>query len=266
MNVAQSGAEHPSPVYGPVDSWRFGRSIGIDPLLVDSICSFRCVYCQLGRINRPTRTRGIWVRTATVISALQQHDLTDVEAVTFSGSGEPTLAANLGEMVHAVREQTRKPVVVLTNSSLLDLPEVRRELLAADQVSCKLDAFDEHVLSRINRPVENISLQSILHGIERFRQQYDGILSIQVMLLPANLLHLERLGTLIQTLGADQIHLTLPLRTIPGEWSLLARGDHRPEPAPAALRISPRVIEDAARRLEARCGTVVRYPWRFRKD
>ncbi|HMS11341.1 MAG TPA: radical SAM protein, partial [Pyrinomonadaceae bacterium] len=117
-------AEHNS-IYGPVDSWRLGRSLGVDVLCVDSICSFECVYCQLGKINRVTTDRGVFVPTEKIIRDLQMADWRSADVITFSGSGEPTLAANLGEIITAIRELTGEPIAILTNSTLLGDANVR---------------------------------------------------------------------------------------------------------------------------------------------
>src|SRR5919199_2702321 len=79
-----------STVYGPVNSWRVGRSLGVDLLAVNSICSFRCVYCQLGRINVHTAERKIYVPTAKVLEDLRASAWREADIITLSGSGEPT--------------------------------------------------------------------------------------------------------------------------------------------------------------------------------
>jgi len=57
-------------VYGPVSSWRYGRSLGIDPIGCVSTCSFNCVYCQLGEIEHKTSTRAIYVPTEQILEAV----------------------------------------------------------------------------------------------------------------------------------------------------------------------------------------------------
>ena len=163
-------AEHNS-IYGPVDSWRLGRSLGVDVLCVDSICSFECVYCQLGKINRVTTERAVFVPTEKVISDLRNADWQSADVITFSGSGEPTLAANLGEIITAIRDLTGKPIAILTNSTLLGDAIVRAEAGLADRVYCKLDAWSEDSLRRVDRPAAGVSLGSIVSGIRQFRKE-----------------------------------------------------------------------------------------------
>src|SRR5688572_4532892 len=129
-----------STVYGHVRSWRVGQSLGVDMLFTSSICSFRCVYCQLGKIEIPTTERKVYVATEKVLADLEASAWEQADVITFSGSGEPTLAANLGETICAIKARTGKPVMVLTNATMLNDPGVRADLMAADKVFCKLDA------------------------------------------------------------------------------------------------------------------------------
>ena len=160
-------------VYGPVKSWRYGRSLGIDPIGEISTCSFNCVYCQLGEIDIKTANRRIFIPTAKIIEDLQTFALDDVDVITISGSGEPTLALNLGKIIVAIKEITDKSVIVLTNGTLLSNPEVRQALSFADKVAVKLDAVSEDMLRRVDRALDGIDLKNILHplapvdGLER---------------------------------------------------------------------------------------------------
>ena len=101
-------------VYGPVSSWRFGRSLGIDPIGPSSTCSFNCVYCQLGEIQNHTALRQVLISTEQILEDLEKFAPWDVDVVTLSGSGEPTLALNLREILAAVKETTGRTTVVFT--------------------------------------------------------------------------------------------------------------------------------------------------------
>ena len=112
-----------STVYGPVNSWRVGRSLGVDVLCVNSVCSFRCVYCQLGRINVHTAERRVYVPTERVLEDLRASDWRGADVITLSGSGEPTLAANLGEVVRGIR-----PAFTSSRAMLGDSPQAWAEI------------------------------------------------------------------------------------------------------------------------------------------
>jgi wyosine [tRNA(Phe)-imidazoG37] synthetase (radical SAM superfamily) len=217
-----------SSVYGPVNSWRVGRSLGVDLLCVDSVCSFRCVYCQLGRINVHTAERRVYVPTEKVLADLSRSDLAGADVVTLSGSGEPTLAANLGEVIRGIKSLTPKSVLVLTNSAHLRDAQVRRELAEADSVFCKLDAVDEPTFRRVNRPAAGVTLRSTIEGIRRFRAEYAGRLCIQLMLTTLNRHRADDLARLLRTLRPDEVQLNAPRRAVPHAWTLDARGNHAP--------------------------------------
>src|SRR5437764_5838293 len=121
-------AESSKTVYGPVCSWRAGLSLGVDLLSVNSICSFRCLYCQLGKINLHTTKRKVYVPTERVITDLLRSSWHVADIITLSGSGEPTLAANMGEVIRQIKTLTGKPILVLTNATTLGDRSVRREL------------------------------------------------------------------------------------------------------------------------------------------
>jgi wyosine [tRNA(Phe)-imidazoG37] synthetase (radical SAM superfamily) len=168
-----------SCVYGPVQSWRFGRSLGIDPIGSVSTCSFNCAYCQLGKIQQVTATRQVFVPTSQIFDELRAiAPYEHIDVVTLSGSGEPTLALNLDKILAIVKKVTKLPTVVLTNSTLLHDASVRSALQLADTVAAKLDAISLNQLQQINRPPETINLPGIVAGIEQFRQEYQGHLAI----------------------------------------------------------------------------------------
>ena len=162
-----------SIVYGPVPSWRLGRSLGIDLLSTErKTCSFDCIYCQLGPTVHPLTERREFVSLSQLASELEAVKGVEADYVTFSGVGEPTLAENLGRAISMSRSLLDRPVAVLTNSSLMPREDVRRDLVAADVVVAKVDAADEETFHRVNRPVPGYSLDEVLQGIDLFRRSY----------------------------------------------------------------------------------------------
>lgn len=214
-------------VYGPISSWRFGRSLGIDPIGAVSTCSFNCVYCQLGEIERVSDRRQIFVATAQIERELSQIDPHALDIATVSGSGEPTLALNLAEILAAARTIVGRPTAVLTNSSLLHVREVRNALATADIVAAKLDAVTDQHFDGINRPAPGIDRSQILRGLMQFRQGYSGHLAIQTMLLsPWAEAKRNQFIHYIQQLCPDEIQINTPTRPRPFTRQLDARGSH----------------------------------------
>lgn len=253
-----------TPIYGPVTSWRYGTSLGIDLIGEVSTCSFDCAYCQLGEIERKTQQRQIFVPTSTVINALQDYAPWSVDVITFSGSGEPTLAENLGEAIAAVKALTHKPVIVLSNATLLNNADVRAALNQADRVSLKLDAPNPDLLRRINRPVSDLSWESILDGLQRFRRDYRGIVDIQTMLLtPWTTAEETAYQELVKQLQPQEIQLNTPTRPKPIRHQLDGRGNHSSGDRPYAVHhlksVSREVLQDIATRLQTAIAIPVRY-------
>jgi len=202
-------------VYGPVPSWRLGRSLGIDLLSRPKTCSFDCIYCQLGPTRQRTTRREEFVSTNRVSEELEALPPVEVDFVTFSGMGEPTLASNLGEVIAKASDRFGCPVAVLTNSSLMGDPGVRAELALADLVAAKLDAPDESLFREINRPEVGTRLGLALEGLRRFREEYRGRLAIQIMFCSRNRDRAAEMASLIASLSPDEVQLNTPLRSSP---------------------------------------------------
>jgi len=208
-------------IYGPVPSWRLGRSLGIDLLPGrGKTCTFDCLYCQLGWTTCFAVERQVFVETEQLRPELDVLLLTaaDIDYLTFSGTGEPTLAANLGEAIDLVRSWPTLqgvPVAVLTNATLLSRPDVCHDLARANLVVAKLDAPDEALFRAINRPVVNVGWFQVVKGIHAFRQEFDGRLALQMMFIDANRRWVDEMATLARCLNPDEVQLNTPLRTSP---------------------------------------------------
>ncbi len=200
-------------IYGPVPSWRLGRSLGIDPLSQkDKICSFDCLYCQLGKTRFPTLIRDDFVSEKEILKELRSFPPVNIDYITFSGRGEPTLAKNLGQIIAAVKGVRPEPVAVITNSSLMDRPDVREELSRADLVICKLDACSQESFELINQPVKGIELETILKGIKAFKKHFPGRLALQIMFLKENIKYARRIAGIAKKFLPDEIQINTPLR------------------------------------------------------
>lgn len=202
-----------SIVYGPVPSWRLGRSLGID--LVSTrrkTCSFNCVYCQLGITVNPLAERREFVKITELVSDLELVGELPADYATFSGVGEPTLASNMGQAIDIARSVLGLPVAVLTNSSLMPEEDMRQELARADVVVAKLDAPNEKLFEAINRPVVSYSLDEILQGIRRFRSAFGGKLALQMMFIEANKGYASEMARIAEQLSPDEVQINTPLR------------------------------------------------------
>jgi len=202
-----------SIIYGPVPSWRLGRSLGVDLLSTQGkTCSFDCVYCQLGRTIHSLDEPKEFVPISRLVSELEHVRAVPADYATFSGVGEPTLASNLWQAIEVVKSSLGVPVAVLTNSSLMPREDVRQGLTKADVVVAKLDAPTEELFHTINRPSTSYSLDEILQGISRFREEFGGKLALQIMFISANKDHASEIARIAEHLSLDEVQLNTPLR------------------------------------------------------
>jgi wyosine [tRNA(Phe)-imidazoG37] synthetase (radical SAM superfamily) len=200
-------------VYGPVASWRLGRSLGID--LVNArrkVCSFDCVYCQLGKTGQFRVAPREFVSLEQLTSEIRLLRAIQADYVTFSGTGEPTLASNLGEAIILARSILGLPIAVLSNSSLMFRTDVRRQLAHADTVVAKLDVPNEEMLATVNRPAPGLHFDQIKDGIRLFRDEYRGRLALQIMFVEANKDYAREIADLSRQISPDEVQINTPLR------------------------------------------------------
>ena len=200
-------------IYGPVSSWRLGRSLGVDLVSTKGkTCSFDCIYCQLGKTIHPLAERREFVTLAQLAHELKAVRGIAIDYATFSGTAEPTLASNLGQAIELVRSILGVPVAVLTNSSLMPREDVRHELGQADVVVAKVDAPNEELFRQINRPRIRSTFDEIIQAIRLFRQEYQGKLALQMMFVEANRSYASEMAKLAEGLSPDEVQLNTPLR------------------------------------------------------
>jgi wyosine [tRNA(Phe)-imidazoG37] synthetase (radical SAM superfamily) len=203
-----------STVYGPIASWRLGRSLGVDLLCTEGkTCNLDCIYCQLGPTTFKETKRKDFVSLDKIREDLNKAKDVTADWVVFSGMGEPTLAANLGAAIEIVREILGKPVAVITNGTLLMDEKVRKELALADMVIVKLDSSQDNIFQQINRPAPGVSVNEVIRGLQFFRLEYNGKLAIEAMMMEANRSEAYEISYTAKVLMVDQVQLNTPLRS-----------------------------------------------------
>ncbi len=171
-------------IYGPVPSRRLGRSLGVD-LVPYKVCSYDCIYCQLGRTKEKTIERKPYIAVDKILNQLYQRlkEGRQADYITVAGSGEPTLNSQIGSLIRDIKKHTEIPVAVLTNGSLLSESGVRRSLMQADVVLPSLDAYNQEGFETINRPHPEISFRAMVEGLIAFRNEYSGEIWLEVFIL-----------------------------------------------------------------------------------
>ena len=173
-------------VFGPIASRRLGRSLGIDPIM-GHICCQDCIYCEAGKTEILTAQRKAYVPTGDILKCLDEvlSSQPELDYITFSGTGEPTLSTGLGEIIRFIK--TKYPqyaVCLLTNGMLLGDPEVRQEIQAADLVIPSLDASHPEEFQKINRPVADISFEKFVDGLADFTHVFPGKIWLELFIVP----------------------------------------------------------------------------------
>ena len=205
-------------LFGPVPSRRLGRSLGVD-LIPPKTCPYNCIYCEVGPTTCRSQERFSYQTEAIIeeLAAYLRDPGVRPDVITLAGSGEPTLNQGLGRIIREIKAMSPIPVAVLTNGALLYLPEVRRELAAADIVLPSLDAAREETYRAINRPLPELSLDSLLDGLMSFRREYRGQIWLEVMLLKGlndTEAELTLLRRALQKIAPDKIQLNTAVRPV----------------------------------------------------
>jgi wyosine [tRNA(Phe)-imidazoG37] synthetase (radical SAM superfamily) len=225
-------------VFGPVSSKRLGQSLGVD-LLPPKSCTWNCVYCQLGKTRKFVTERQEFFPREEILAEIRQALLlnTSLDWITFVGSGETMLYRGIGWLIGEVKKMTGIPVAVITNGSLLYLPEVREELLQADAVLPSLNAGSDALHMQIDRPAAGLTFRQHIEGLVAFRREYTGQLWIEVMLLGGindSDEALRDLAVVLKKINPDMVHIVLPTRPAP-EQEIHIPSEERIERAIAIL-------------------------------
>ncbi len=171
-------------VFGPVPSRRLGLSLGID-LLVPKTCTMDCIYCECGPTTDCRIERDSFVDPEVVLSELRTvlADGPRLDFVTISGSGEPTLSSDLGDVIERIRRLTDARVAVLTNAGLVTDPNVRAELSKADVIVPSLDAVSAEAFGRVNRPHASLDPAAIVEGLVALRREFSGEIWLETVVV-----------------------------------------------------------------------------------
>jgi wyosine [tRNA(Phe)-imidazoG37] synthetase (radical SAM superfamily) len=208
-----------SIIYGPIPSRRLGRSLGINNI-PPKVCSYSCVYCQLGNTTNMRTERQTFYNPEKIAQSVKQK-VKQVEEIgekidylTFVPDGEPTLDVNLGKEIELLKSLNIK-VAVITNGSLVWHQDVRQDLQKADWVSLKIDAVTQEVWHSINKPEKSLKIERILDGMVKFADVFTGELTTESMLIKDindDIGEIERVADFLVKLKPDKAYLAIPTR------------------------------------------------------
>ena len=239
-------------LFGPVNSRRLGRSLGID-LFREKICNLNCVYCEVGPTTVPVNRRGRYSPTREILAEITEfcadpHRLAAVDVLTVTAKGEPTLHLDLGVILRHIKSLTDKPVAVLTNGTTLADDEVREALQLADIVVPSLDAVRPESFSKVDRPARGLAVEAVINGLRDFSRAYQGRLWLEILLVrdinDADA-DIDALLPVLTTLRLDRIQLNTVVR---------------PPADPGARPVAEARLAEIARRLQAALAVPVDLP------
>ncbi|MDD2549273.1 MAG: radical SAM protein [Bacteroidales bacterium] len=205
--------------FGPIPSRRLGKSLGINNICDKKICTYSCVYCQVGAKQRYSIERELFYEPKQIYMEVESHlgklNTNDIpDFLTFVANGEPTLDKNLGESIQLLKKFSI-PIAVITNGSLLYNADVRAELAQADWVSVKCDTANQRIWSKLNRPISKLNFNTMCSGMLSFANQYRGTLVTETMLVDEvndHAIALERTACQVYGLSPSIAYLSIPTR------------------------------------------------------
>jgi wyosine [tRNA(Phe)-imidazoG37] synthetase (radical SAM superfamily) len=209
-------------VYGPVPSRRLGLSLGIN-VIPFKTCTLDCVYCQCGRTTKKTTERRSFFPANDIIAAVRAavrewsrtRSHSPISYLTFAGEGEPTLNKDIGRIIRRLKREFSIPVAVITNSTLLTDPQVRRDIYPADLIVPSLDAADQRIFARVNRCRRDLRVADIIEGLKLFRRRYRGRMWLETMLVKAindSVEHVVALRKAAWEIRPDRVQLNTVVR------------------------------------------------------
>jgi wyosine [tRNA(Phe)-imidazoG37] synthetase (radical SAM superfamily) len=212
-------------LYGPVPSRRLGRSLGID-LVPHKVCTYNCIYCQIGGSTQQTLVRKEYVPVSEVLKEVEiflREESESVDYLSLGGSGEPTLHSGIGKIIEGIKTMTSIPVAVLTNGALLYEKEVREDLLKADVLLPSMDAVSPEVFEKINRPYAALSIGRIIEGLVEFKKIFKGKIWFEILFCKGvndSPEELNRLKEVVKKIQPDLIHLNTVVRPPSENWAI----------------------------------------------
>ena len=197
-------------IFGPINSRRFGMSLGVDLSPAYKQCNFDCLYCELApsaTVSSQTQT----IEVHEIITALSSHLDEQVDVITLTANGEPTLYPHLSELIDEIDKiKNSTETLILTNSATLVDETVFNTLLKLDQVKLSLDAISSDVFKKIDRPHENIDISQVVEKVTAFSKAYKGKLFIEILFvhgLNDTKEEIEKLNDVLLNLNCKRVDL-----------------------------------------------------------
>ncbi len=184
MHQMQGKTRMLEAVFGPINSRRFGKSLGIDLSPSLKQCNFDCLYCELEGKRAQNHVQTL-ITPQEILTQIQSKLTPDLDVITITANGEPTLYPHLYELIVQLKALLPKNLktLILSNGSRFGDAQVQKALLLFDMVKFSLDGGNHKIFSRIDRPHQDLNFSHITQGILEFSKIYQGILIAEVLLI-----------------------------------------------------------------------------------
>ena len=170
-------------IFGPINSRRFGRSLGVDLSPNGKQCNFDCLYCEL--IKSKTMSKQIVsINVKEYIEAIKEtlsrHN--NIDVITLTANGEPTMYPYLNELIDEINKIKRnEKLLILSNSSLINDPNVVSALMKIDIVKLSLDCATKECFKKLDKIDKSINSDNIIDGIIKFSKIFPNELVLEVL-------------------------------------------------------------------------------------
>ena len=172
-------------IFGPINSRRFGMSLGIDLSPKQKSCNFDCVYCELKgakpveEIENPPSVNEIM---GALKEALKAHQ--NIDVITLTANGEPTLYPHLKELIAKVNEiKGKAKTLILSNGSGARDQKICEALQGLDIVKFSLDSAVQSTFKKIDRNKSGIEVGELVKAMAKFRKDFKGELVLEILVV-----------------------------------------------------------------------------------
>jgi wyosine [tRNA(Phe)-imidazoG37] synthetase (radical SAM superfamily) len=242
-------------LFGPVPSRRLGISLGVD-LVPLKVCTLNCVYCEVGRTTNLTIERKEYVPIDEVIEELEDYlsDNPQLDYITFSGQGEPTLNSGIEKIIKFVKEKyPQYKLALITNGTLFYDEKLRKEVMDVDMILPSLDAAITNSFIKVDRPSPDLKLDKIIGGLIDLRKDFKGEIFLEVFIVPGlndSADDIIALKDVIKKINPDLVQLNTLDRPGTESWVVAESGETLKEIAENLLPLKVDIISKYHARTE----------------
>lgn len=172
-----------SIIFGPINSRRFGKSLGVDLSPNVKQCNFDCLYCELQSTKTVDRYQDV-ISVENIIKEIKNSILInkDIDFITLTANGEPTLYPYLNELIDEINSfKGDIKTLILSNSSTINDKQIQQALCKLDVVKLSLDCATTRCFKKLDRADNSVSLEDIKKGLQEFAKLYKGTLQIEIL-------------------------------------------------------------------------------------